>query len=246
MIKSQITLEEALHKESCPLCRMTREAEERLIWFILYESTGDRQLRAQWDRDKGFCKYHNNLIKMTIIQGRLVSGSSIARIYETILDSYITDLKELKRNSHIKDPLTNVKCFFCRNKEEFEKTNIDKFIGTLQNENERIMYKSSDGLCIPHLVLVEKTLNKRDKNGLQEFLAKDHMSRLEKLKSNMQELQRKERYDIKQPATPQERDSWTEALWRFSGVIYKHLLIWSDKAADSRIVEEKRQDTNIR
>lgn len=226
MIRTQITLEEALGKEFCPLCRLVREAEERMIWFILYESTGDPKLRAKWDKEKGFCKYHNTLIKLTITQGHLVSGSSIARIYETILDGYLGDLQELERNSHPKNLLTNIKCFFCHKKEDLESANITLFIDFLCGDKAHKMHRNSSGLCNPHLALALSRLTKKNNNGLRHFLVEDHLSRLEKLKNNITELQRKERYDIRQPTTDEEKNSWKEVLWRFSEVSYDHLLIW--------------------
>lgn len=234
MIKSQITLEEALGKEFCPLCRLVREAEERMIWFILYESTGDPKLRAKWDKEKGFCKYHNTLIKLTITHGRLVSGSSIARIYETILDGYIRDLQELGRNSHSKNLLTNIKCFFCSEKEELESSNITLFIDYLASEKGHKMFRNSSGLCNPHLALALSRLTEKNNNVLRHFLVEDHLSKLEKLKNNITELQRKERYDIKQLTTDEEKNSWKEVLWRFSRVSYDHLLIW-EKHSENRI-----------
>lgn len=226
-MKTQITMEEALSKEQCPLCRMVREAEERLIWFILYESTGDREFRARWDREKGFCRDHNNLIKLTISQGRLVSGSSIARIYETILDGYLHDLQEFGSNSQRKKFPADRKCFFCHKKEELENANITLFIDFLNGEENRKRFDSSSGLCNPHLVRILNAPVEKDNNLLKHFLVEDHLSRLEKLKDNIAELQRKERHDVKQTPTEEELSSWKEALWRFGGVTYDHSLIWS-------------------
>ncbi len=229
MIKSQITLQEALGREFCPLCRMVREAEERLVWFILYESTGDRKLRAEWDREKGFCKQHNKLITMTINRGRLLSGSSIARVYETILDTHINDLRAMDRNSRPRNSLNHGNCFFCQRKQELEESGASKFTSSLQDGEIRKMYMFSDGLCIPHFNLALTGLSKREQKESRQFLLEDQISRLEKLRRNIMELQRKERYDVKETPTPQERTSWEEALWRFSGVNFDHPLIWSEK-----------------
>ena len=49
-----VHLERALREEGCSLCRRIREAEERWIWNVLYELTGDPESTSVWLPPSGF------------------------------------------------------------------------------------------------------------------------------------------------------------------------------------------------
>jgi hypothetical protein len=68
-------------------------------------------------------------------------------------------------------------------------------------------YVRSDGLCQGHLEIVFSQVDRSTASMLRD----DHARRMKGLSRRLQELQRKQRYDVTEELTPDDARSWREA-----------------------------------
>ncbi|MFQ6033666.1 MAG: hypothetical protein ACE5KR_02265 [Candidatus Bipolaricaulia bacterium] len=224
---SSFYLRGTLEQEGCSICRLLREGEERWLWHLIYELTGDPGVRAKLDRSFGLCQEHAYLLIEIVEERELISGDGVARIYETVVADYLRRLREaateLARGRHkAREALQGVECPLCTLNREMERIKIHTLLEALEEGEWLSEYRRSAGLCNRHLLLALEESRDRE---LGEFLLEDHLGRLERLVHGLQELQRKQRYDVDDKVTPEEARSWREAIWRFTGMKYDRPLI---------------------
>ena len=65
-----VYLSRALKEEGCPICRRVRESEERWIWTVLYELTGDPELYEKFAGSLGLCREHAALMAQQVVETR--------------------------------------------------------------------------------------------------------------------------------------------------------------------------------
>lgn len=221
-------LREALRREGCAICRLVREGEERWIWQVLYEFTGDPGVRAKFDRAFGLCHEHAYLLVKVVEERELISGDGVARVYETIVRGYRQQLQEAATEllrghpARVRSTLQGTACPLCALSREAERRTIHTLLESLADSSWQAEYRRSAGLCNRHLLLA---LQEARNQHLQEFLLEDHLRRLERLAHQLSELQRKQRYDVEEPLTLEEARSWREAIWRFTGMEFDRPLI---------------------
>jgi len=225
---SSFYLRRALQQEGCSICRLLREGEERWLWHLIYEFTGDPGIRAKLDRAFGLCQEHAYLLVKVVEERELISGGGVARVYETIVKDYLQQLQEVATEllrghpGKVRSALQGAECPLCALNREMERIRIHTLLEALEHEEWRAEYRRSAGLCNRHLLLaLEESRDQR----LREFLLEDHLGRLERLFHDLSELQRKQRYDVDEPVTSEEARSWREAIWRFTGMKYDRPLI---------------------
>ena len=182
---------EALTQPLCPLCRLLRIADERQIWSYLYEHAMDPESRRRFDAALGFCRHHAGLAAMVVQERELVSGATIALLYESVVQQHEG---------------ARAICPACETGQERARGEARAFARLLETHWEA--YEKSDGLCLPHLRTV----------GENERLLQDHRRRMNHLRMSLRELHRKQAHDVKEAPTAEEQNSWREALWRFTGV----------------------------
>lgn len=210
-------LQETLAKPGCVLCRLTRESEEQWLWNLLYEYTGDPQIHARFADSLGLCGQHAELMRLIVEKRQLVTPSGVARLYDTVSQ------EELSHLSHsMKKGIAKVDdCPLCRYRAQVEERKASFLAHALADETWQKQFVSSDGLCQAHL----ETLLKQASRSVAQMLRDDHARRIESLSHLLQELQRKQRYDVPEELTPEEASSWREALWRFGGMHFDKLLV---------------------
>ncbi|MDP2744225.1 MAG: DUF6062 family protein [Dehalococcoidia bacterium] len=227
---SFISLEDALQQSRCPICRVVREHEEGRIWILLYEQTADVPLRELFDRSLGFCQYHAYLTISIVRERELMTGSSVARMYETVVAFYRQAVQELLKTKqatrafrHGRDPLGRLatgECLVCQARHKTLLAEVNALLRMLRYEEYRSAYAKSDGLCNPDLA---RAIMKASPETVQ-FLLEDHERRIETLEKRLVELQRKQSYDVDEAVTTEEQGSSREAVWRFTGVSWGELL----------------------
>jgi len=218
-------LSRALGEAGCPICRLVRESEERWIWTLLYEFTGDPEIHALLARSLGLCAPHADLMRKVVEGRRLMTPSGVARLYETVVKTLTRELQRgLTRGGANKTecPL----CVYAKGTAERQVYFLARLLPAQEWKKE---YKASDGLCWPHA----RQVLAHAPREVQEWLTQDLAGRLERLHRNLSELQRKQRYDVPEPATPEEVDSWREALWRLGGMTFEELLVRDEGGAES-------------
>ncbi|MBI4289093.1 MAG: hypothetical protein HY671_11790 [Chloroflexi bacterium] len=231
-----ISLERALQHSHCCICRLVRETEEQHIWFLLYEHAGDPPLRRRFDDASGFCHYHGHLAARILLEREMMSESAMARFYETAVMTYREALQQAigaKRNPRAafrggKTPgvPSASLCMACESSRHAVAGNIAALLRILGDEGHRLDYVKSDGLCNPHLALA---VQKADADA-GRFLLGDHERRMEKLQNRLSELLRKQAFDSHETPTAAELASWADAVWRFTGVEWKELLVRREDA----------------
>ena len=234
-------LERALQKEGCPLCRIVRKHEEAWLFHTLWEFTGDPEVRKRFDESFGLCSPHARLISR-VVEDHHLGGSGVARIYETIVWRFREKLAallpapsrwDLRRWLKIPslgpepsalEELQGKLCPLCVASTRSAE-GVVFFLGqALQDPHWRRKYQASDGLCNPHLLQTLRDDRVRQNAEVWEFLVEDHLQRLGELQHRLYELQRKQSYDVHEPVTQEEAQSWQEALWRFTGTHFETLL----------------------
>lgn len=215
-----IYLERAMKERGCPICRRVREAEERWIWNVLYELTGDPEIHERFSSSFGLCREHAALAAKVVETRELVTPTGVARLYETVVEKALAELVGFRGRKG----LTRGECPLCevaREAEDRESWFLGKFLADAEFW---AAYERSDGLCLPHFFSVWS----RSPVKVRPKLRLDFQKRLSGLLERLRELQRKERFDVDEPLTPEEIESWREALWRLGGMNYSDPLIKRD------------------
>ena len=159
-----VYLSRALKEEGCPICRRVRESEERWIWTVLYELTGDPELHEKFAQSLGLCREHAALMAKVVETRELVTPTSVTRLYETVVSQVLQDLP---RPSHGPCPLCEIA------EEAAERESF--FLGKLLLDPEFWeAFQRSDGLCLPHFLRVWRLAP--EKSGLPSFPTKGSAS----------------------------------------------------------------------
>ena len=209
-------LRRALARPGCPICRLVRESEEKWIWTLLYEYTGDPRTHAMFSRAAGLCSHHGQLMRRVVEGRRLMTPSGVARLYETAVRELRAQLAVPKRRRD--------GCPLCSYAERTAGRQVYFLARLLAGEEWRGAFSASQGVCWPHL----RALLPHASREVRKWALRDFSRRLEKLEHELAELQRKQRYDVPEGLSLEEADSWREALWRLGGMSYDHLLVRDD------------------
>lgn len=166
----------------------------------------------------------------------------MARLYETVVMTYREKLEELARtkqgmkalgrNSRFPGIPSTETCLVCEASKQAEAGYVGALLRSLDEEHHRADYVHSNGLCNPHLALAVQ----KAEPDMKRFLLGDQERRMEGLQKGLSELKRKYSYDVNETPTPEERGSWAEALWRFTGVAWEELLIKRQEPGNRRKV----------
>jgi hypothetical protein len=226
---ARVAVEAALRQACCPLCRLVRLSEERRLWSYLYELTADIPVRKAFDRSLGWCPAHAWLAGEIAGQQDMVNGVRIARLYETVVMEYLdrTDGPTAPRNGPFRTRRTTVDvspgspCPVCEETRSRERADCKVLARLLAKPEGWEVYTQGDGLCNPHFWALQPLVT----GELAAALTADHRARLRRLQDLLYGLQHKQNYDVTEPTTPGEDQSWSEAIWRFTGMRWERLIL---------------------
>lgn len=207
----------ALGAPGCPICRLVREGEERGIWTWLYELSGDPELHRRLATSLGLCRRHASLARLVVEERHLVTPSGVARLYGSVVRSL---LERPRRGFTTRPPSPERGCPLCGYAGRTAGHYAALAASLLEEGEWRERFRNSEGFCLPHLRLVWEAAGQ----GVRRFLLRDLEERLADLSRRLEELQKKQRYDVPEALRPGEADSWREALWRFGGMEFRGLL----------------------
>ncbi|MGY4706593.1 hypothetical protein ACVNPS_02415 [Candidatus Bipolaricaulota sp. J31] len=207
-----VRLRRAMEEPGCPICRLVRESEERRLWVLIYEHTGDPELHRRFSDSFGLCGRHAALLGRIVVQRPLATPAAVARLYETLC----AHAREVVRSGFPRQ-----RCDLCRYAAGTARRYAASLAEFLLSPERHGMYERSDGLCVPHLTLVLEEAA----DEVREFLRRDISARLIRLERHLRELQRKQRYDVHEGLSPAEANAWKEALWRFGGTEFGGLIV---------------------
>jgi len=200
-----------MEEPGCPICRLVRESEEWRLWLLLYEHTGDPELHQRLGASLGLCGRHAALLGRVVAQRPLATPAAVARLYETLC---------AHARGKLRSGIPRQCCDLCRYAEDTARRYAASLAVLLLSPEGRRAYARSAGLCIPHLVLALEEAT----DEIRDLLRRDISGRLAQLEHLLHELQRKQRYDVREELTPAEANAWKEALWRFGGMEFDELI----------------------
>ncbi len=161
----------------CPICRLTRHAEEKAITTLMYERVNDPSTRNQLLRSNGFCPFHAWMVVELYRRG---PDTSIEPLGLTII---LADILKHEINNIKKDNLASSpagECIICKIARETEKSYLDSFINCI---NDKLLKEYSTGksiLCIKHYALISLNLYDINKE-LAKKLKEIQLNKLNKL-----------------------------------------------------------------
>jgi hypothetical protein len=135
-------LQKACEKPGCPLCTIVRERAYKYIDNTLFEHVADRGFRALHRAAGGFCSFHSR----GLVSFR--DGLAVAILGRDILEDRINSFER-------KIPWRpKGRCPVCVEREKIEQEYLD-FLGnsdgnSIEEQELRMFFTSSDGLCAPH------------------------------------------------------------------------------------------------
>jgi len=135
-------LQKACEKPGCPLCTIVKERAFRYIDNTLFEHITNRGFRALYRAAGGFCSFHSR----GLVSFR--DGLAVAILARDILEDRIHSF-ERKLPWKPKG-----RCPVCVEREKIEQEYLDFLSNSTGNSPEeqelRMFFTSSDGLCAPH------------------------------------------------------------------------------------------------
>jgi len=236
---SIVTLEDALKKPGCAICRLEHEAAVRLIDTLLWENTNDPAARKPINDAYGLCPEHTRmLVAIEMSNSGPVLGVNI--IYSLLAKIVSKDLKKIKpqpkprvgifetlrkwrehvfqqRSRSVLRPLG--RCPVCEMIEQSGKNILSILFEVIETGDQKLIdaYQESDGICLQHLrVGLESYMHRHPEAA--DFLIKDTIQRLDTHQAQMLEYIRKHNWAYREEKlTPQERIAWLRALTFFTG-----------------------------
>ncbi|MCL6430409.1 MAG: DUF6062 family protein [Anaerolineae bacterium] len=148
---------DVLQQEGCPICRLGVRAVSRHLDVLSYEGVNDPGGRAELRRARGFCHGH-----AWQFANEVRDGLGTAIIYRDVLGALLPLLRP--RSMGAPRPrgragalerrlLPQADCPACRTLAGASRRYLDTLLSHLSDADVRRRYRSSDGLCRPHLVL---------------------------------------------------------------------------------------------
>lgn len=126
---------DALRQPGCPLCHLAAEASERWLRSLFHEQVTDAETRLLLRRQGAFCARHTEQALRT---GDPLGSSIIyGDLARCALDAFPAKW--------------NPKCPLCEQEEQVLGAMRNTLLDHIEEEDVRVDYEASDGLCLPHL-----------------------------------------------------------------------------------------------
>jgi hypothetical protein len=211
---------EAFRRHGCPLCRALEEDEARSMASFLREGRRAREARRRFYAGGGFCRRHAWLFhRLATEENR---GAPIADIYGRLVERDLELLGRLRnelggRRKRLSIHLTReADCPACEWAEATLERKATFFLKALAEAGGRSRYERSDGLCFSHFaaVFAEALATERE---AALFLLDDWQARLQQLRHELEEYDRRRDHRYAHEPKGREQESWTEVIRRYAG-----------------------------
>jgi hypothetical protein len=227
-----LDLWESLRQPGCPVCRTQAQSERRYAVNLLWENVNDPGVRSRLLASHGFCGPHLRLL-LGLADREPGSRLGLAIIYEHLTRDLIRRVGGLVRPNpgarrvfgparlparhRFRELAPPGECPVCAVGREAAERNLWLLIESLGSAGWREAWKTSDGLCRPHLVrglAVAAAANP----DVFDFLWQDALARLETLRHNLAEFIRKQAWEHRgEPVSPAEAGAVEAAAAFFTG-----------------------------
>ncbi len=145
--------------DGCPICRMYKRAEDRIVDYILGDAMMEPDVRIATNK-VGFCERHYD--KMLSHRGRL----QLSLMLQTHIDEINRDIfdKKLLSNSKKGEKAGKISetCFICDKIEFGVSRMLETIYRTYENERDfRAMFDSQPQFCLPHFEMLMAGYDKK-------------------------------------------------------------------------------------
>lgn len=185
---------DAARQPGCVLCRLVATRTRRRIESILYECVNDVGFRDEWRAARGCCDRHAWML------AEFGDGLGLGILYEDLLKSHGAGL------------LTDgagQRCSLCVH----ERRDLADWVSQIErdwaDDEMRAALLAGDGLCGPHLRLIERKQRDRD---VRDALRERSRRTLERLKLELRALIDSYDYQHERPADERVKLAWRRAI----------------------------------
>jgi len=160
------TVLESLNSKECPICFLIKSRVEKYFETLLYEGINDIGFREKFNESRGFCNLHSHKFL------NYHDGLAIAIVYREVLANY---LKEISTNKYQYKNIS-IHCMICHLVEGKQKEYISLIKEYLSDEEFKLAFEQSYGLCIPHYFAVYKIIE-----NLPDWFKQFHIKKYQNL-----------------------------------------------------------------
>lgn len=221
-------LEDAYIEEGCPVCRIASRNVERYLEATNYDALGDPGIRATLTASTGYCGEHaEQWLSIAFVLGT-------ATLYRDVLRRLTEELRDVRpRRGNLGGRVAAVlggqgdgqasvdlgvartPCPACALRQESETSLIRTLVDALEDGEARDQYRTSDGLCIPHL---RRALGQATRRESFACLRDHALARQEILLGHLDEIVRKHDYRHREEPSGEEKGAATRAVRHVAGI----------------------------
>jgi len=146
-----VSLKVAFRQPGCPICRLRRESERRYLFGFLWENVNDAGVRVKLVNSLGFCRRH--AWQLQAMEERVWGdGLGTAIVYEDLVRRAHAALQNSTNHNRVPSGLRpRAQCRVCEIGENTEQSYVTWLLRGCKDAEFRKWYRSSDGVCLPHL-----------------------------------------------------------------------------------------------
>jgi hypothetical protein len=210
---------DALKESGCAICTLIKKSVHKSMDDFLYERVNDPGVRKEIRESFGFCNRHawqmqkfGDGFGLSIIYhyllGLLIDKTDKQMDAKTLIKGLLQD-KEMRNFQKIQNT-----CMVCKEAKEVERRYIEVFIENFEDAELQFAFKSSFGLCLPHLLTLLKLC--KDAKISAEIL-RIESAKIKSIIEELKEFERKHDYRFSEEKFGREGDSWIRAIEKLIG-----------------------------
>ncbi len=220
--RSYFKLLEALKEPECPVCRLVLEDSRSYLDHLLYESVLDVPIRMMLIESFGFCSWHARQIPSlppicAPSEGFAIFASDLLRklnyVGRAIIEQGVSRWKWKswfrKNCGRLLALIKQRGCPACEHAKQFERYHLNELLDAIGEEEFLSEYKRSQGICLPHLLILEEFCSSHANLSL---LLEVQLVKTNALRDTLEEFIRKQDFRFRDQITPEEAKSPKTAM----------------------------------
>jgi hypothetical protein len=218
---SYYQLLETFPQRGCVICNLLRDDVAHFLGALLYEFVVDKDVHQRIRASRGLCGEHGTQF------ARLGNALNIAVIYEAALAEVLKIMAHATSNSANwqrlfgQHPQANLlealqptqPCAACELQTQSAARYIGALSAALDNATLQAAFRASDGLCLTHF---QATLRQTSDPTRAKILVDLQTALWRQLQTELREFIRKSEFEVNEPMTDAERESWRRTVARLS------------------------------
>ncbi len=220
--QTYFNLMDALKEAGCPICFLVKKSIHKLMDDFLYEQVNDPGVRSETRESLGFCSLHAwQLQKFGDPFGSAIIYDDLMQLVIDRIERMVVSKKGIKEFSAEILKINNKSyyrkkaiCPVCKSKREAEARYVSTFIESFNEPEFLSFYKSSFGLCLPHL---REVINSCRQKKIVRDLLNIESAKMKELINELKEIQRKHDYRFSYEGFGKEGDAWIRAIEKMVG-----------------------------